>query len=277
MYVRKRVARRRSFYKKHKALVLFLTGASVCILWCLFTEGIRRPPVSMSRTATPSVGVPETIPGFQPAKYTRAVYPYSVIPGGAYNRRELAASMNRDRVVADHFADFALNQASVVRSEADNRVHVSYRLGDKVFWTRKTIKVPKGEALITDGSDFARTRCGNRISVLPQAPVSDDEPDVAAFDVAVLGQYEPFSLEILPDSGLEPERFSALNPSGIAPITPVAPILPIQPQPGRPYYYYPPFVLYPPTKDLVVPEPGTLGLLLAGLAVLSMRRFFRRK
>ena len=277
VYVRKRVARRRSFFQKHKVLVLFLVGASVCFLWCLFTEGFRKPPASVKLAAPPAITVPETDPGLQPAKYERVVYPYSVIPGGAYSRQELAARAGEDRVVANHFADFALNQARAVRSEADKMVHVSYRLGDKVFWTQKTIKVPKGEALMTDGRDFARARCGNRISVLPQAPVSEEEPDVAAFEVAVPDRPEPFSLEILPDTGLEVKEFSALNAPGISPVIPIAPILPMRPPPLSPHVYYPPFVIYPPANDLVVPEPGTLGLLLAGLTVFSIYRCLRRK
>jgi len=231
----------------------------------------------MRLAAPPATTVPETAPGLQPAKYERVVYPYSVIPGGAYNRQELAARVGEDRVVANHFADFALNQARAVRSEADQTVHVSYRLGDKVFWTKKTIKVPKGEALMTDGRDFARARCGNRISVLPQAPVSEEEPDVAAFEVAVLDRPAPFSLEILPDTGLEVKDFSALNAPGISPVIPIAPILPMQPPPVSPHVYYPPFVIYPPVNELVVPEPGTLGLLLAGLTVFSICRRLRRK
>lgn len=274
MYVRKRVARRRSFFQKHKVLVLFLVGASACILWYLFTEGFRKPPVSVSLTTPPSSAVPDTTPGFQAAKYERVVYPYSVIPGGAYNRRELAASIGGDRIVADHFADFAVSQAKIIRAEADKIVHVSYRLGDRVFWTKKTIKVPNGEALITDGRDFARTRCGNRISVLPQAPVSDEEPDVAAFEIEVAQSYEPPRVEILPESGLELKEFSPLDAPAIPPITTNLPVLP---PPVEPYDYYPPFVIYPPMSDLVVPEPGTLGLLLAGLTVFSICRCFRRK
>ncbi len=274
MYVRKRVARRRNFFQKHKVLVLFLVGASVCFLWCLFTEGFRKFPISMRLAAPPAITVPETAPGLQPAKYERVVYPYSVIPGGAYSRQELAARMGEDRVVANHFADFAVNQARAVRSEADKMVHVSYRLGDKVFWTKKTIKVAKGEALMTDGRDFARARCGNRISVLPQAPVSDEEPDVAIFEIAVVQPYEPPRVEILPESGLELKEFSPLDAPAIPPITTNLPILP---PPVEPYDYYPPFVIYPHMSDLVVPEPATLGLLLAGLTVFSICRCFRRK
>ncbi len=49
-------------------------------------------------------------------------------------------------------------------------VYVSYRIGNKVFWTKHKLALRKGEAMLSDGTNMARTRCGNRISVLPVRP-----------------------------------------------------------------------------------------------------------
>ena len=42
--------------------------------------------------------------------------------------------------------------------------HVSYRLGDKIYWTKKPVQLPKNEPVMTDGRTSIRERCGNLIS-----------------------------------------------------------------------------------------------------------------
>jgi hypothetical protein len=59
---------------------------------------------------------------------------------------------------------------------------VSYRIGNEVFWTRKKLRLAKGEKLITDGVNFARTRCGNRISETPHPETSPAEPSSEELD-----------------------------------------------------------------------------------------------
>ena len=61
-------------------------------------------------------------------------------------------------------------------------MYVSYRLGDRVFWTAKTLKLAKGEAVITDGVNEARARCGNRLSPTPVEPVSPEQPPPQVFE-----------------------------------------------------------------------------------------------
>ena len=111
----------------------------------------------------------------------RQTYRYSVIPGGAYSGEELARSRRIDPVVADHYADFGDN-AHVERLTQDELVYVSYRRQNKVYWTKKKHRVCQGEAILTDGKNQARTRCGNRLSKTPQLPVGKTEPTVSALD-----------------------------------------------------------------------------------------------
>lgn len=113
----------------------------------------------------------------------RRLYPYSVIPGGVESARELLAATHNDAVVAKHYADFDVDTARVIALDHDQAVYVSYRVGNNVYWTNRKIELHKGETLISDGTHEARTRCGNRVSETPQAPVAPaKQPALEAFD-----------------------------------------------------------------------------------------------
>ena len=107
---------------------------------------------------------------FISATQSRKVYRFSVVPGGVYSSTELAAIRRIDPVVAEHYSDFGSNVA-VTKLKEDILVYVSYRSGNKVYWSRKKHKVCKGETVITDGKNMARTRCGNRLSKVFKMPV----------------------------------------------------------------------------------------------------------
>jgi hypothetical protein len=119
----------------------------------------------------------------------RAVYPYSVIPGGALNSKELGTALRIDLVAREHYADFDVAAARIIRVAANRKAYVSYRKGDKIFWTRKPVNLRAGETLLSDGEHLARTRCGNRVSEVPRAPVSADEPEETAGDMPVGPQF----------------------------------------------------------------------------------------
>ena len=106
----------------------------------------------------------------------RTVYPYSIIAGGAQSRQELREAVATDPVVAQHYADFDITNARRVTLDAPKLVYVSYRIGNKVFWTKHKLALRKGEAMLSDGTNMARARCGNRISVLPVRPNAPAEP-----------------------------------------------------------------------------------------------------
>ena len=100
----------------------------------------------------------------------RKVFAFSVIPGGVYSSEELARSRRLDSVVAKHYAGFG-DSIRVQKTVRDMFMYVSYRKEDHVYWTRTKHKIPSGDYVLTDGKDFARARCGNRLSVTPQQPV----------------------------------------------------------------------------------------------------------
>ena len=203
--------------------------------------------------------------GDQLAGHERTVYPYSVIPGGVRSREELAAQISSDPVVADHYKNFNLAEARMVRAEEARMMYVSYRLRNKVYWTAKKVSIPEGEALVTDGKCEARARCGNQVSAAPQAPISEEEPIIESFDLPKLARMDQPSLDPVPVAALEfspVPPLPALSPS----VSALRPAI-------LPYYYRPLFVLSP----TVVPETGTLTLLFTGLVALVATRFTRKK
>ncbi len=109
-------------------------------------------------TATETLTVPAMVRSLRPT------YPYSIIPGGVYSRSELVAQLGRDSVARAHYADFNVSNARLTASNQDRLAYVSYRQHGQVFWTRNKLRIPKGELLLTDGQNLARTRCGNRLA-----------------------------------------------------------------------------------------------------------------
>ena len=163
------------------------------------------------------------------AGHSRPVYPYSVIAGGAESPQELREAVLVDSVVAEHYADFDLANARRVTLDAPKLVYVSYRIGNKVFWTKNKLALRKGEAVLTDGRNMARTRCGNRISVLPVRPNAPAEPTASELEAPVFPAIvsSPYLAAYSP---APPALYSGPGPSsgGLgASFVPVAPFFPL--------------------------------------------------
>jgi hypothetical protein len=112
----------------------------------------------------------------------RPVYPYSVVPGGVEDAKELKWVAEHDPVVAAHYAGFDYERAHIVQLTLAQTVYVSYRIGNKIYWTRRRIKLKKGEKLLTDGRITARTRCANRVEETPQQAAAPNEPSAEKFE-----------------------------------------------------------------------------------------------
>ena len=212
------------------------------------------------------------LPASDSVSVTRLMYAYSVIPGGVESAAELKNAVFHDPVVAGHYADFDLSRARVVRSDRDRAVYVSYRLGDRVYWTKKALKLFKGETLISDGVHEARTRCGNRVSDTPVGPVSPEEPLPTALatpqppTLLALNQPPP-GLPLAPPLPSTPGSTPPSAPPGSGGIIP-PPVYPIggggPKPPHQPSTPPPP----PPPPPVLVTEPGTLSLLASGFVIL---------
>jgi hypothetical protein len=219
------------------------------------TNGVLTPEASRKRSA-------------------RVIYPYSVVPGGVKSVEELKNAIASDPVVSAHYATFDVSSARIIRLDRDRSMHVSYRLGGQVYWTKRVLKLDKGETLITDGVHTARTRCGNQISETVSEPALPNEPTVQQMNTPVNPQ-EPVVQTV---SGAPPDLPVSQIPGGNLPpgekAPPSAPIensptILLPPQPPE----VPTWPATPPPPHIVsVPEPRTLVLLLIGLFGLIILR-----
>lgn len=154
------------------------------------------------------------------ARQPRPIYPYSVVPGGVDDVQELKWAAEHDPVVAAHYAGFDYARAQVVRLTLARTVYVSYRIGNRIYWTRRRLKLHKGEKLITDGKMTARTRCANRVEEAPQQEASSAEPPAERFD-------EPFqegggTAMRTPPVAFESALMNRPETPGIGPASPLA-------------------------------------------------------
>jgi hypothetical protein len=210
------------------------------------------------------------------------VYPYSVIPGGVASAKELQAALQQDPVVAKHYSDFQTKSARIVRLARARHVYVSYRLANRIYWTRKKVALHAGETLFTDGKHLVRARCGNRISETPGIPTSPSEPGKEVLDHPVPPLFpettgSPLPGPIWSDESM-PLLFGPGAPGGSDPgLLPFFPFPCCGSSPGRspspspgplPQPYPPPVV--------ATPEPASFVLLITGSAVLLLFWKFRR-
>ena len=162
------------------ALVLLgLTGCAVALALSFGPD----PIAAATSQARPQAALLAQAPA-QNKPATRRVYPYSVVPGGVASQAELVRIVRSDKVVATHYASFNLSRAHAVTVAKPRAVHVSYRKGDKVYWTAKKVTLREGEVLLSDGKNEMRTRCANRVSDVAQFPVEAHEPSAALLDTA---------------------------------------------------------------------------------------------
>ena len=114
----------------------------------------------------------------------RRVYPYSIVPGGARTVNEARRAM-RDPSVRDHYGAVNLNNLRQVTLTSDLEGYVSYRYGDKIFWTAKKLRLKAGETVFTDGQHIVRGRCLNCYSAMPMMPIRRNEPSETLLDTPV--------------------------------------------------------------------------------------------
>jgi hypothetical protein len=152
---------------------------------------------------------------FRSGDEKRVVYPYSVIPGGVYTSAELDRKLAGDGIAREHYRGFNSRAARKTKAEFARPVYLSYRRDNRIYWTRKPVRIPKGEILLTDGSAYVRARCGNRIAEAPLLPV---EPLETAPPLSTFGEVEeaPPLVPLLPSIPLFPVPIG-LGDDSIAP------------------------------------------------------------
>jgi len=210
----------------------------------------------------------------------RPYFPYSVIPGGVLNPSELNASIQHDAVVRDHYAGLNPNRMVPARMPKATMAYVSYRIGDKVRWTSKKVMIPAGELVLSDGVNYVRGRCGNRVSFYPAPEATAEKhrepvPPIEDPPVEVMEAGMPGLMKAaLPPPPLQPS---------LVPTAPAVPTTPPTPPLVPPGVYWPPVVPPPvwccstrpepppPPPPGAVPEPSTILLLSTGVGVLVSR------
>ena len=278
----------RTFWPKFaRKIDLRSVGALAVLTLCAFSVWTALAPSHSVQTA-PAYASSFASSGSQdPPKISsngsdsaRAIYPYSVIPGGVESASELRNSVAHDPVVAKHYGDFDVARARVIRLDQDRLLYVSYRLGNRVFWSKNRLTLLKGETVITDGANMARTRCGNRLAEAPDGPVMAAEPafDAAPPEVAQVLTGVPDLLEAPfvpgdvplappPDFGIPPASGS---PGGGIIFPPGTPIV----GGGPPSHGAAPPPVGPPVipPPISTPEPEALLMLATGLTGLWFGR-----
>ena len=179
--------------KAPRWLLAFLSGAcALTVLIFIFgTVGINAPwlpggapiPGPTPQVEQALVLASAQLPGNP--NQSGPVYRYSVIPGGVRQSSELTSVLERDQLARVHYASFNSDNAYLVHVKSPRQVYVSYRMGNKIYWTKNKVWLSTGEALLTDGKSSVRTRCGNRISDRPQSTVSDKEPAPEELDMVI--------------------------------------------------------------------------------------------
>ena len=224
----------------------------------------------------------EDVPSTGSLALQRKIYRFSVIPGGVYSADELARAQRVDATVRAHYTGFG-NAPTLHVMPAMAYFYVSYRKGDRIYWTSNKRPIPKGELVLSDGKNLARARCGNRLSLVAQEPrLEAGEPsdeflnDVEAPTASVLDSTKPplsfKDLSLLPslfEDQLNPNSFglsvpgnTALTNRGFADL--------LAPSSGFLSTAWP--LVNPRQGDnnrtiTDIPEPSTSGMLLAALAV----------
>ncbi len=173
---------------------------------------------SSKSLASTTVAYPKPLPAY--LRSLRPNYPYSVVPGGVYSPAELRFANTKDNAVRAHYSDFNLQSAHMVKLTADRDQYVSYRVKNQIYWTAKKLRIPKGEYLLTDGVNFARARCGNRLSDVPQQQVSRSEPVPDLLSPAVLPPQSLANVDLTTAPSLPPESGTPDSSPRLAPALP---------------------------------------------------------
>jgi len=153
--------------------VILLSVAAFATPWLVAFEG----PLP-----TPRRSGDITISGHQ----ARPIYNGSVVPGGVYSLDELRAAVERDPIVAAHYRGARLGDMRAVTLTAGKAAYVSYRVGNRIHWTRNRVWLKPGETVLTDGTTTVRARCGNCVSDVKQDDVAAVEPAHGELDEFVV-------------------------------------------------------------------------------------------
>jgi len=265
--------RHRSWHFRSKWLLFLLLVTTGIVCWRFVEQQPSFDPLPSTSLQLPDHNSVDDVSG--PPRSARVyssdrpVYPYSVIPGGVSGPYELQDAVLHDPVIARHFAGFNYDRARLVQVSKPQSAYVSYRIGGRVYWTRRKVSLHPGEMLLTDGTIVARTRCGNRIAAAPldagsplePAPEELEQPRALAPPLVPAAMVDPIP-SMLPDPAI-PEQKGVVE-------------APLVQHGGIPWFIPPVYIPGgssggPGVPLAVTPEPGSLLLISSGLAAMGWR------
>lgn len=146
----------------------------------------------------------------------RMVYPWSVVPGGVDSPQAMGQAIQADPVVAAHYAGLRPEAFRAEQFTEKKEGYVSYRIRDKIYWTRRMVTLAAGERVLTDGTTLVRGRCGNLYSPVPREPMAavEEEPSEKAMEEPVRAAQLTASPEMQAEKPVEIEKFE--NPKSLA-------------------------------------------------------------
>jgi hypothetical protein len=168
--------------------VFTVSGAGIVVH--RVASGSRENPPAGPQSASLSLSARPVFPGQydpdRPPAFHRMVYRYSVVEGGVASGAEVLTAIKADGTVADHYRGFDPRLAKNIALPQARLAYVSYRVGNRIGWTRKQVELAQGERVITDGKNLIRARCGNRISDTPVASAALLEAPEIEIDKPIL-------------------------------------------------------------------------------------------
>lgn len=262
----RRPRRRQRDWASARPLVILLAVAIVVVAGSLTLQQ-RHDPDAVSALNPGGFSLLEQMWTQRQEIPDRLVFPYSVVPGGVETPEEVLSAAQRDPLVAAHYRGFDFERALVTTLHEPRLAYVSYRLNGKIYWTRKKLTIAAGERVITDGTNYIRSRCGNRLIDAPQTQFSLLEPPEDVLNTPEL----PILALTMPYPGPPPEMAPpSETPAGVPPGAVPPDFYPPGPYPTGPtgggfiippvpccgwFVPPPPGTVPPPTTPPVIPPP----------------------
>ena len=147
----------------------------------------------------------------------RKVYPYSIVPGGAEDVLQAKRAMT-DPAVKAHYANVDFSQLKQVKLAANLSGYVSYRWGDKIYWTQEGHLCGPAKPYSPTASHRPRTLPELLFRAVPCSPLGRTEPTEKALDAARRNAVTVYSFPKLPV--LAPEL--PMPPGELTPSVPAA-------------------------------------------------------
>jgi hypothetical protein len=197
----------------------------------------------------------EVKPDFQAKLSGRPIFPFSVVPGGTLAPAEAKSRAAADPIVRQHYAGIQFHKLKPFRLTQPASGYVSFRVGNRIFWTAQRLYLKPGELVLSDGAQMIRGRCGNRISPDPQLPVlPGPEPAQAILETPVwdIPEYEALAADLFRRAGEIP---LFVLPGNLPPST----LEPAASLPPQAYAVAPPPALISGPFPGAVPHPSNPG------------------